>query len=283
MGSSILRRMSWASAATLAILVAAPISQAMAQQKADPPDFSSNNVGWVGLNGNGPFFEPVPGRQPGPVTQDPRHPFVPNGVGGQPTFRIADLSNPNLKPWVKERMKKDNDEVLAGKIAFTAASSCMLLGVPGFMMQGGPNALYFVQTPEQVRLILQSNQHVRRIAMNASHSANPKPSWYGESVGRYEGDTLVIDTIGLSDKLPVDIYRTPHTGKLRVVERWRKIDDGRMLEATFMVDDPDAFFEPWWGMRRYRRVQREDIEVICAEGNRNLFDYRIPIADKPDF
>jgi hypothetical protein len=67
-------------------------------QEAVPPDFSSNNVGWVGLNGNGPFFEAVPGKLPAPVTQDPAHPFVPNGVGKQPTYRIADLSNPNLKP-----------------------------------------------------------------------------------------------------------------------------------------------------------------------------------------
>jgi hypothetical protein len=92
--------------ATAAVLTA----QAVAQQKAASPDFSSNNVGWVGLNGSGPFFEPVPGHLP-PVTQDPAHPFVPNGVGGHPTFRIADLSNPNLKLWVKENTKKDNDEV----------------------------------------------------------------------------------------------------------------------------------------------------------------------------
>src|SRR6516225_9891044 len=84
------------------VLGAAPIAPAVAQQKAAPPDFSSNNVGWVGLNGTGPFFEAIPGRLP-PVANDPAHPFVPNLVPGkQPTFRIADLSNPNLKPWVKE-------------------------------------------------------------------------------------------------------------------------------------------------------------------------------------
>jgi len=116
-------------------IAAAPTAKLIAQQKAAPPDFSSNNAGWVGLNGNGPFFEAVPGREPGPVTQDPKYPFVPNGVGGQPTFRIADLSNPNLKPWVKQHIKKGNDEVLAGKIGFTAGSSCMPLGVPGFMSQ----------------------------------------------------------------------------------------------------------------------------------------------------
>jgi hypothetical protein len=76
----------------LASLIVAPSAPAVAQ-KAGPPDFSSNNVGWVGLNGNGPFFEAVPGTVP-PVTQDPAHPFVPNGTGRQPTFRIGDLSNP---------------------------------------------------------------------------------------------------------------------------------------------------------------------------------------------
>jgi len=74
-------------------MAAAPTAPAAAQQKAAAPDFSSNGVGWVGLNGGGPFFEPVPGRLP-PVASDPAHPFVPNGVGKQPTFRIADLTDP---------------------------------------------------------------------------------------------------------------------------------------------------------------------------------------------
>src|SRR6476646_9787156 len=113
---------------------------AMAQPKSAPPDFSSNGAGWVGLNGAGPFFEPVPGQLP-PIVSDPAHPFVPNGTNAQPSFRIADLSNPNLKPWVKERMKNDIDEVLAGKIAFTPSSSCVPAGVPLFMGYGGPNPI----------------------------------------------------------------------------------------------------------------------------------------------
>jgi len=262
------------------IAAAAPIARAVAEEKAALPDFSSNNVGWVGLNGGGPFYEPVPGRVP-PVSQDPAHPSVPNGVGKQPTFRIADLTNPNLKPWAKERMKKDNDEVLAGKVAFTAGSSCMPAGVPGFMGYGGPNPTYFLQTQKEVWII--HSEQVRRVYMDVAHSADPKPSWYGESVGHYEGDTLVIDTIGQNIKSFVDVYRTPHTEKLHVVERWRIIDGGKMMEATFTVDDPEAFHEPWTGMRRYRRAEREITENICAENNQHLFDYHIPVADKPDF
>jgi hypothetical protein len=252
---------------------------AAAQEKATP-DFSSNNVGWVALNGNGPFFEAVPNEVP-PVNQDPAHPFVPNGIGKQPTFRIADLNNPNLKPWVKEIMKKDNTEVLAGKVAFTWNSSCMPAGVPGFMGSGGPNPTYFLQTPKEVWII--HSEQVRRIYMDVPHSTNPKPSWYGESVGHYEGDTLVVDTIGLNDRLPVDVYRTPHTEKLHVVERWKVIDDGKMLQVIFTVADPDTFYQPWTGMRRYRRVVREITEDICAENNQHLFDYHIPVAGKPDF
>jgi hypothetical protein len=261
---------------------AAPTAPAAAQQKAAPPDFSSNQVAWVGVGGGGPGFVPIPGRVP-PVTSDPAHPFVPNGTSAQPTYRIADLSNPNLKPWVKERMKKDNDEVLAGKIAFTARSSCMPAGVPAFMGYGGPTPLYFIQTPKEVWMIFSGDQQVRRVYLDVPHSENPKPSWYGESVGHYEGDTFVIDTVGMNDKTFVDNYRTPHTEKLHVVERWRMIDDGKAMEVTFTVEDTDAFYEPWSGVRRYRRVQQAMREDVCAENNQHLFDYHIPVANKPDF
>ena len=73
----------------------------------------------------------MPG-SPRPVTQDPRYRYVPNNTGEQPTYRIGDISNPNLKQWAKDVMKKDNDEVLAGKVAYTPRSSCALAGVPGF-------------------------------------------------------------------------------------------------------------------------------------------------------
>jgi len=94
------------------------IAGAAAQQKPSPPDFSSKLVGWV--TGNGEFIA-VPG-EPSPVRNDPAHPRISNAEAArtrrQPSYRIGDLSNPNLKPWVVERMKKDNAEALAGKIAF---------------------------------------------------------------------------------------------------------------------------------------------------------------------
>jgi hypothetical protein len=251
---------------------------AAAQQKA--PDFSSNQVGWISIGGD---IMDVPGARPGVVRADPTHPYVPNGTGAQPTYRIADLTNPNLKPWVKERMKKDNDEVLAGKIAFTPRSSCRPAGVPGFMSYGRFTPVFFIQSPTEVLIIFESDQQIRRVYLDVPHSESPQPSWYGESVGHYEGDTLVIDTVGLNDKTFVDNFRTPHTEKLHVVERWRVIDGGKVLEVHFTVDDPDAFYEPWSAIQRYGRVQQPLREDICAENNQHLFDYNIPVADKPDF
>ena len=93
----------------------------------------------------------------------------------------------------------------------------------------------------------------------------------------------MVDTIGLNNKTFVDNYRTPHTEKLHVVERWKMVDDGKMLEVSFRVADPDTFYEPWSAMRRYRRVQQPMREEVCAENNQHLFDYHIPVAHKPDF
>jgi len=270
-------------AAALTGLGAPTVETRGAEQTAAQPDFSSNFAGWVGLNGGGPFYESA-GVEPGPVISDPKHPFVPNGAGTQPSFRIADLSNPNIKPWAKEAMKKDIDEILAGKkSAFTAQSSCIPAGVPFFMGYGGPDPIVFLQTPKEVWMIWTEDNQTRRIYMNRPHSANLKPSWYGESVGHYEGDTLVIDTIGMNAKTVVDIYRTPHTEKLHVVERWRRIDNGQGMEVVFTVDDPDTFVKPWTAKRRYRRIDQDFIEKICAENNTNIFDYHMPTAAKPDF
>src|SRR6202140_5715111 len=167
-----------------ALVCAVPTAEAAAQQRASAPDFSSNGVGWVGI---GSDFIAVSGVRP-PVTYDPAHPYVPNNTAVQPTFRIADLNNPTLKPWVKERMKKDNDEVLAGKIAFTPRASCRPAGVPGFMSYGRFTPVFFIQSPTEVLIIFESDQQIRRVYIEAPHSESPRSSWYGESVGHYEGD-----------------------------------------------------------------------------------------------
>ena len=136
-------------AAAALCIVAQPAAAQQGQPKAAPPDFSANQAGWVTMGGD---LLPVPG-SPKPITWDPAHPYVPNNVGKQPTYRIADLTNPLLKPWVVERMKKDNAEVLAGKIAYTARSSCRPAGTPAFMLIGGFQPLFFLQTAKEVWMV----------------------------------------------------------------------------------------------------------------------------------
>ena len=256
----------------------APAAATIAAGQPTPiPNLSANP--WAG--GIGVDFVPVLG-SPSPLRQDPAHPFVPNGAGAQPTYRIADLSNPNLKQWAKDIMKKDNDEVLAGKIAFTPRQSCMPAGVPGFILYGG-GSVHFVQTPKVVTMIFDGDMQVRHVYMDVPHSKDPKPSWYGESIGRYEGDTLVIDTIGQNGKTVLDAYRTPHSDKLHVVERWRITNEGNGLEVLVTIDDPETFNQPWQAIRRYRKIPGMLGEQICAEGNFLLFDYGIPVAKTPDF
>jgi hypothetical protein len=259
------------------------VAAAAAQPQPSPPDFSSGNAGWLTFFAD---FSIVPGGT-GPLRNDPAHPRVSNqeaaATGKQPNYFIADLSNNTvLKPWVVERMKKDNAEVLAGKIGFTPRSSCMPAGVPGFHLYGF-QPLYFVQTPKEVVIIHPGNEEVRHIYLDVPHTADPKPSWYGESVGHYDGDTLVVDTIGLNDKTFVDNFRTPHTDKLHVVERFKLVDGGKAMQVNITFEDPDAFNAPWSVMQRYDLVRRPMDEEICAENNQHLFDYHIPVANKPDF
>ena len=256
---------------------------AAAQQTSSPPDFSSNNAGWLTFYVD---FSIVPGTT-SPLRNDPAHPRVSNqeaaATGKQPNYFIADLANNTiLKPWVVERMQKDNAEVLAGKIGFTPHSSCTHAGVPGYHLYGF-QPLYFVQTPKEVVMIYSNDQQVRRVYLDVPHSANPKPSWYGESVGHYDGDTLVVDTIGLNDKTFVDNFRTPHTDKLHVVERFKLVDGGKKMRVDITFEDPAAFNAPWSAMQLYDRVQRPMDEQICAENNQHLFDYHMPVANKPDF
>jgi hypothetical protein len=266
----------------LAWIAAAPT--VAAEQGGPIPDLTSNDAAWVLANGE---MIAVPG-SPSPVRQDPTRHYVTNNefraTGAQPSFRVADLSNPNIKPWAKEVMKRENDKVLAGGMPYAARSSCMPGGVPGFMQMAVVEPIHFMQTPKEVTMIFSGDAQVRHVYLDVPHSANLRPTWYGESVGHYEGgDTLVVDTIGLNDKTFVDNYRTPHTDKLHVVERYKLADGGKTIQVTIRFEDPDTFYEPWSAINNLRRVTMPMHEEACAENNQNLFDYHIPVANKPDF
>ena len=279
----------------LAALLCGSAALCTVQAAESPPDFSpSDRVGWIAY---GPEFIALPSG-PRPVTFDPAHPFVPNAIeilSGQPdaknvsensTFAVSDISNPILQPWAREELRKLNERVLAGKPFFSKHASCWPMGVPAFLLY--PVApVYFIQTLKEVWMIWANDHQVRRVYLNVPHSAHVTPSWFGESVGHYEGDTLVVDTIGMNDRTYIDEYRTPHTDRLHTIERFHLIEGGKTLEVNLHVEDPGAFTTPWDAIQRYRRVEPGPMpEANCAENNANYFHYEIepmPEADKADF
>lgn len=277
----------WGASVALASAVVV-LSPSLAEHNEPIPNFAPDSAtGWLKPPGD-EFLPPESG--PGPVRSDPGRPYVSNAVAAQETVKIADLANPILQPWVVDRMRKANEEVLAGKVGFTARSRCWPHGVPGFLLYP-VHPIFIIQTPKQVVMTWGQDFQLRRVYLNAPHSANPKPSWYGESVGHYEnGDTLVVDTIGLNDRTYVDNYRTPHTTQLHVVERFKLLKGGEEMIVNVHVEDPGAFTMPWNAVQRYRVDHRPwEVplhEMVCAENNSDHFDqglFPIPQADKSDF
>jgi hypothetical protein len=251
-----------------------------AKEETRIPDFSSNESGWIAQGVN---FQ-LPPEGPHQVTNDPAHPFKPPGRGEAPTFRVADLSNPILTPWARDELKKRNDRILGGGTGYTRQVSCWPMGVPAFLLYPA-QPLYVVQGAKEVLLIAQMDNQVRHVYLDLPHSKTVKPSWYGESVGHYEGDTLVVDTIGMNDQTWIDNYRTPHSDKLRVTERFHIVEGGKTLQVDVHVEDPGAFTTPWNTVQRYDRVQQGAlVEFPCAENNFNLGELDpMPQAERPDF
>jgi hypothetical protein len=170
---------------------------------------------------------------------------------------------------------------------WTPKERCWPIGVPGWLLYPvRPHR--FLQQPDQVVMIWEEDAMWRHVYLTDKHTPNLKPTWFGESIGHYEnGDTLVIDTIGLSTRTRVDSYQTPHSEQLHVVERYRLVDNGEAIDAVARVEDPGAFTTPWTALQRFRRNTDAPLaEEICAENNVDAFNHGImpiPTADKPDF
>jgi hypothetical protein len=285
------RRLIGLAAGLLSICGITADGYAAGEVKPAVPNFSSIDRPWVAIEAQ-EYLPPASGI--GPVTYDHAHPIMvsnPNnaGVAVEAPLRIADLSNPNLKPWVVDALKKANDELLAGKLRWTSRANCMPAGVPQYLLYaGGAESIYMMQTPKEILMIHQANNETRHIYMDVPHSAHPAPSWYCESVGHFDGDELVVDTVGFNDRTFVDDrYSVPHTTQLHVIERFKLMDEGRILQVTFTVEDPGAFNAPWSAMVRYQhaRAPATLFEEPCAENNNeNLSSFvHSPVATKADF
>jgi hypothetical protein len=170
-----------------------------------------------------------------------------------------------LLPWAKKLMESRDpkDDPYA---------QCLPSGVP---RMAADYPWRFIQHPTHkaathIFMILEGNIHsYRQIFMDGrKHPPDLDPTWYGHSIGRWEGDTLVIDTIGFNDKFWFDWRGHPHTEQLHTVERWTRIDLGHLVNEV-TIDDPGAYSRPW--TVKFTATLRGDgeeiMEYICQENN----------------
>jgi hypothetical protein len=274
----------------ITVLLATSSSAQAPQEQAIPP-LASAGFGWQ--TNTSDWQEPPAGHGHGPIKPHAQHPYVSNAEGGrtgrQPTLRIGDDTDPVLKPWAAKVIRDSNEEALTGKraVPFAAQARCYPGGVPGQLLFPF-EPMYIIQLPNSVYMMWQRDQHVRRIVLTDKHSEDVEPSWFGESIGRYEdANTFVVDTIGLQRKNAyIDNFRTPFSDKLHVVERYTLSPDRNTLTAIVTVNDPEAFNAPLTMQQRWTKVSSPMIESICAENNFDFYNqnlFPIPEAKTPDF
>jgi hypothetical protein len=255
-----------------------------------------------------PSFEPL-ATGPKPVTNTRRF----RGASDYNNL-IGDHTNPILKPWAAEVVKKYGEISLSGAVAPNPANQCWPEPLPFIYKNFG---LQMLQKPNEITLIYEQDHEFRKIRMNQKHPEKVKPSFSGDSVGHWEGDTLVVETVGIKVDRPyamIDLFGTPYTDKLRVVERYRMVDyevakdglerglkenwhppgpsaalnrnyRGKHLQIHVTVEDEGAFTMPWSATLTYMRGVVPWPETVCAE-NRFEFggkDAHVPTAAKPDF
>jgi hypothetical protein len=239
-----------------------------AAQDADIPNFSGF---WVRTVDEGRTFLPPPSG-PGPIER----------AEDAGPFRIADLDNPILGQQALEAVSAHSERGRAGVIQQPAWVTCWPVGVPGILNMN--DAIQILQTPDKVTIMHQRDNQVRHIYLNAQHPATMEPSWYGYSVGHYEGNSLVVDTRGQNDRATIDRFGTPRSEKLRVVERYTIAPDRSSIRVELNVEDPEMFTTPWSARASYE-PDTPFYEQICAENNKDptggTFD--MPIATHFEF
>jgi hypothetical protein len=185
------------------------------------------------------------GASPAPAAPAPRPDISGtwyNPLGSPNRLRPPDGEVP-FTPWGAEQMKaarptftNDFRETTDPAVLYADPN-----GYPRIMMH--PMKFKLVQTDDYVYQLFEYNQNWRQIAIDAAHSPDEPPTWYGNAVGKWDGDTLVVDTTGFKDVTWLDSRGLPHTDQLRLVERFRREGDALAVEITF--EDPGAFTRPW--------------------------------------
>lgn len=146
---------------------------------------------------------------------------------------------------------------------------CLPPGVP--RMSTTPYPWTIVQTPQLIVIVYEGGAHIwRKIFMDGRpHDPKVEYTWLGDSIGHWEGDTLVVETVGQNDLTWLDEGGTPHSAEMKVTERIRRPDYGH-LEIEHTIDDPKTFSKPWKFTTHPSLLRGELIEYICQENNKDV-------------
>jgi len=196
------------------------------------------------------------------------------GRGGDPKLAPPPASPIVLKPeYAKKyeaRRAAEQESANRGEPLATASSQCLPYGVPS-MMSVASYPIEIIQTPKQVTIIAEAFSEVRRIYLDKPQLkiGEVAPGYYGRSVGRWEGDTLVVDTIGIKES--VQYQRMPHSDQMRITERIRLVAPD-ILHDQITIEDPVVLEKPLTYTLAYRRLQNyEMVEFVC-DNNREYVD-----------
>lgn len=168
-----------------------------------------------------------------------------------------------LSPWGQARFKAANPEANDPNLG------CLPTGVPRLMFV--PLPLEIVQTPERVVIIHEGVQALREIYLNRDHPKDLDPTFSGDSVGKWQGDTLLLDTIGFNDKTWLDAVGLPHSDKMHVVERIRRPDHDTLVDDV-TIEDAVAYTKPFTVQQIYKLKPGWEIqEYVCEENNKYTY------------
>jgi hypothetical protein len=146
---------------------------------------------------------------------------------------------------------------------------CLPEGIPRFMFVPVPMEIF--QVPTRVVIIREGVQAMRQIYMNRQHRDDLYPTYSGDSIGKWEGDTLVVDTIGLNDKTWLDAVGLPHSEKMHVVERIHRVDHDTLVD-DMTIEDPEAYTKPFTAQQVYKLKPGWEVqEYVCTENNKYTY------------
>jgi hypothetical protein len=182
---------------------------------------------------------------------------------------------PSMTPWGMEKFKANKPNIGPRAVALgesnDPALQCFPPGMPRIYSERG-EPVEILQVPGRVVMIFEYDHFVREIHTDGrEHAKDLPPSWMGDSVGKWEGDTLVIDTIGFNDKTWLDYEGHPHSEEMHVIERIRRLEHNTMT-VDVTIDDPKAYTKPWNGHLVYELKPDWSLGEMICEDNVNFSD-----------